>query len=161
VNYELSGLPLHILLVHAAIVMVPLTALCTAATLLWPKARRRLGLMTPVLGLLMLGLVFVTQQAGEWLLRRVAVTPAIAAHAADGRTLLPWAWALLFASLAAWAWHRLDVWAYLASRLGTWWGGVVAYVFMAAVLAVCVGITVDVVVIGEAGSRAVWGGLLG
>lgn len=160
-NYELNGLPLHILLVHAVIVMLPVTALCTAATLLWPAVRRRLGLLTPVSGLLSLVLVFVTQSAGEWLLLRVGPTPAILQHAADGRTLLPWAWALFGAALAAWLWHRLDAWAFLASRLGTFWGGLVACLFMAAVLAVCVGITVDVVVIGEAGTRAVWGGVLG
>lgn len=160
-SYEFNGLPLHILLVHAVIVMVPLAALCTVATLLWPAARRRLGAATPVLGLAAVVLVFFTQQAGDWLLARVGHTSAILAHAADGRTLLPWAWGLLAASLAAWLWHRLSIWARLAARWGTGWSAGVACVFMAAVLAVCVGITADVVVIGEAGTRAVWGGVLG
>jgi hypothetical protein len=160
-NYELNGLPLHILLVHAVIVMVPLAALCTAATLLWPAARRRLGVVTPILGVLSLGLVFLTRAAGQWLLLRVDVTPAIAAHAADGLTLLPWAWALLAASLASWAWHRLSLWPRLRMRLGATGAGIVTCLFGALVLAVCIGVTVDVAVIGEAGTRAVWGGLLG
>ncbi|WP_287931423.1 hypothetical protein [Arthrobacter sp.] len=160
-NYEFDGLPLHILLVHAVVVALPVTALCTAATMLWPAARRRLGMATPVLGLLCLALVFVTQRAGEWLLLRVAPTPAVLAHANDGRTLLPWAWALFGASLAGWLWHRLSMRRRIALRLGAGWGRAGAVVLAVAVLLACAGIVADVAVIGEAGSRAVWGGLLG
>ncbi|PYI66277.1 hypothetical protein CVV68_14730 [Arthrobacter livingstonensis] len=160
-NYEFNGLPLHILLVHAVVVALPVAALCTAATMLWPTARRRLGMATPLLGLVCPALVFVTQQAGEWLLLRVGHTPAILAHANDGRTLLPWAWALLGASLAAWLWHRVSMQKRIAVHLGTGWGRTAAVLLIVAVLAVCAGATADVVVTGEAGSRAVWGGVLG
>ncbi|MGA7204238.1 MAG: hypothetical protein WBX27_06370 [Specibacter sp.] len=160
-NYEFQGLPLHILLVHAVVVGLPVTALCTAATMVWPAARRRLGIVTPVLGLICVALVFVTQKAGEWLLLRVAQTPNIVAHANDGRTLLPWAWGLFGAAVAAWLWHRLAVRERITARLGARWAGAATVVLALAVLAVCAGITADVAVIGEAGSRAVWGGLLG
>jgi len=160
-NYEFDGLPLHILLVHAVVVMLPLAALCTAATMMWPWARRRLGLATPVLGLLTPALVILTQRAGEWLLVRVANTPAIVAHANDGRTLLPWAWALCGASVAAWLWHRLSVPQLLARKIGRRLGWAATFVLAAAVLFVCAGMLADVAIIGEAGSRAVWGGVLG
>lgn len=160
-NYELDGLPLHILLVHAVVVTLPVASLCTAATMLWPAARRRLGLATPLLGLLSPALVFVTQRAGEWLLLRVAPTPAVLAHANDGRTLLPWAWALFGASLAAWLWHRYALRRRIAVRLGRRWGLAATVLVTAAVLVACTGVLADVAIIGEAGSRAVWGGLLG
>jgi len=160
-NYEFNGLPLHILLVHAVVVMVPVAALCTVATLFWPLARRRLGLLTPVLGLLSLSLVFVTTKAGEWLLLRVGQTPAILAHANDGRTLLPWVWALSGASVAAWLWHRVSLHAWLALHIKPTAAWVVTLLFSLLVLGVCAGTIMDVLVIGEAGSRAVWGGLLG
>jgi hypothetical protein len=160
-NYEFDGLPLHILLVHAVVVMLPAAALFTAATMVWPWARRRLGLVTPVLGLLTPALVILTQRAGEWLLLRVANTPAIVAHANDGRTLLPWAWGLCGASLAAWLWHRLSVRQRLARKVGRGWGRAATILVAAAVLFACAGVLADVAVIGEAGSRAVWGGVLG
>ncbi|ALE05979.1 hypothetical protein AL755_11695 [Arthrobacter sp. ERGS1:01] len=160
-TYEFNGLPLHILLVHAVVVIVPLTALCTAATMVWPMARRRLGLLTPALGIACVALVFVTMKAGEWLLLRVAQTPAILQHANDGRTLLPWAWALMGAAIVAWFWHRLAMRARLRARIGPRFAATVAVLVTVAVLLACVGITADVAVIGEAGSRAVWGGLLG
>ncbi|WP_104091545.1 hypothetical protein [Arthrobacter sp. GMC3] len=160
-NYEFDGLPLHILLVHAVVVTLPVAALCTAATLLWPLARRRLGLVTPLLGLLCVPLVFVTQKAGEWLLLRVGQTPAILAHANDGRTLLPWAWALFGASIAAWLWHRASAHAWLAGRITPTGAWIVTVLFTLLVLGICTGTIMDVVVIGEAGSRAVWGGILG
>jgi hypothetical protein len=160
-TYEFNGLPLHILLVHAVVVGVPVAALCTLATMFWPAARRRLGVGTPVLALLCVALVFVTQQAGQWLLERVAQTPEIVAHANDGRTLLPWAWGMLGAALAAWLWHRFALRKRIGARFGTGWAVAVVVILGAAVLAVSVGIIVDVAVIGEAGSRAVWGGLLG
>lgn len=159
-NYEFDGLPLHILLVHAVVVMLPVTALCTAATMLWPGARRRLGVITPLLGLLCVPLVILTQKAGEWLLQQVRQSPAILAHANDGRTLLPWAWALFGASAAAWCWHHFSVRAWLARRIGPTAGWMVTALFALLVLGVCAGVSMDVVVIGEAGSRAVWGGLL-
>ncbi|NVM98039.1 hypothetical protein [Arthrobacter sp. SDTb3-6] len=70
-NYEFRGLPLHILLVQAVVVTLPVAALCTVATTLWPAVRRRPGLATPALHLPGLALVFITQRAGEWLLLRV------------------------------------------------------------------------------------------
>ena len=38
-----NGLPAHVLLVHAIVVLLPLSALLLALTALWPAARRRLA----------------------------------------------------------------------------------------------------------------------
>ena len=94
---EVNGLPLHVLLVHFVVVLVPLTAIAALLVPIWPAARRRLGIVVPLLALFDLVLVPIVTQAGEWLLARVPSTPLIQAHAALGRTLLPWVIAL-FAS---------------------------------------------------------------
>ena len=50
-EYEVNGLPLHVLLVHFIVVGVPLAALLTVLSALWPAARRRLGIITPLVAL--------------------------------------------------------------------------------------------------------------
>jgi len=155
-SYEFNGLPLHILVVHAVAVLMPLAALCTVLAVLWPSGRRRLGIITPILGLVQLILVFVAQQAGEWLLARVGQTPRITAHADDGLTLLPWAWGLFAASVLAWLWPKLGVGRRLRKRFGDTTARILILVAGILILAVCVGVTVDVVMVGEAGARAVW-----
>ena len=41
-DYVISGLPLHVLVVHGTVVIVPLAAVCTVLSIVWPAARRRL-----------------------------------------------------------------------------------------------------------------------
>jgi hypothetical protein len=103
IPYEIDGLPAHVLFIHAVVVLVPLTALLVVGTAVWPAARRRLGVAVPILALVMLGAVQLTISAGEWLIRRVPVTPLVRAHAhlADG--MLPWAIALAVVAIAVWA----------------------------------------------------------
>jgi hypothetical protein len=64
IDYEFNGLPVHILLVHLVVVLVPATALCLLLTAFWPAARRRLGFVTPLLALLALIAVPFTRAAG-------------------------------------------------------------------------------------------------
>src|ERR1700727_1437698 len=99
---EFAGLPLHVLLVHFVVVLVPLSALCTVASAVWPAARRRLGIVTPLLALAMLILVPVAIDAGQWLMERVPSTPLIRIHAALGNTLYPWTVALAIATVLQW-----------------------------------------------------------
>src|SRR5664279_1628894 len=113
---EVSGLPLHVLLVHAVIVLIPIAALLTVLSAVWPAARRRLGIVTPLVGLVTLILVPITTNAGEWLLARVHSTPLIQEHADLGTSMIGFAVGLAGASV------------------------------------------VQVVRVGEAGSRAVWTG---
>lgn len=159
-NYEFSGLPLHVLLVHAAIVMVPLAALCTALSVLWPAARRRLGVLPPVIALLALVLTAFTVQAGLWLFARVGVTPLIQSHVRLGNTLLPWVGGVFVLSIVQWLWTRQGASGTVAvrRRLGKAGYRIAAALIAVAVLGVCVGAIVDVTMIGEAGSRAVWEG---
>lgn len=59
------GLPAHILLVHAVVVLVPLAAIALVLCLLWPAARRRLVWPTLTLAVISAVLTPTTTQAGE------------------------------------------------------------------------------------------------
>jgi hypothetical protein len=156
-----AGLPLHILLVHAMVVLGPLTALAVLLHAFWPAARRRLGAVTPLGGLVVLVLTPITVQAGEYLQSVVGTTPALATHVERGLGLLPWSIALFAVALAEWAWWRFALGPAFAPRLtsGVRWGGTVVLWAGAAVIGV--GFIVEILLIGDSGARAVWGGVLG
>jgi hypothetical protein len=91
----LGGLPAHALLVHAVVVLVPLTAVLLVLVALWPAARERLNVLTAALAALALISVPLTTSAGEWLELHVPRTPLVHAHTHLGDTMLPWAIGLL------------------------------------------------------------------
>ncbi|HEV7470489.1 MAG TPA: hypothetical protein VGO23_12005 [Pseudonocardia sp.] len=114
IPYEINGLPAHVLVLHAVVVLVPLTSLVVVGTAFWSAARRRLGVAVPILALVTLGAVQLTINAGGWLIRRVPITPLVRAHAHLGDDMLPWAIALVVVAIAVWAQrflpsHRTDV----------------------------------------------------
>lgn len=149
---EVAGLPAHVLLVHAVIVLVPLAALAVVLGALWPAGRRRLGLLTPALAVVAAVLVPVTANAGEWLLPRVGGPPLAIVHAELGRTLWRWTTALALVALMQYLWHRHQ------ARRPEGSGGprVVAGVLLVAALGVSIGTTVRTVQVGDSGSRSVW-----
>lgn len=150
---EINGLPAHVLLVHGIIVLIPLAAVMTILSAVWPAARRRLGIFTPLVALAALILVPVATNAGEWLAARVANTSLVKEHIELGDTMLWFAIGLFVAALLAWGVPTL-----ITRRSGQapppWVGVVVAVV--AVVLAGAS--VVQVVRVGEAGSKAVWSG---
>jgi len=160
-DYEFNGLPLHVLLVHFVVVVVPVAALCTVLAAAWPAARRRLGIVTPIIALGALIAVPITTQAGEWLQARVGHTELVAAHAALGTTLLPWAVATFLVAAIQWFWFRFVTApdARFASRVsGKSPRLAITLVLAAAVAVLAVGSVLTVVQIGESGVRAIWTG---
>lgn len=81
-----NGLPAHILLVHAIVVLLPLAALLLVLTAVWPAARRRFAGPNAILSVLVVALVPVTTSAGEWLEHRVAETALLRDHTELGDT---------------------------------------------------------------------------
>lgn len=160
IDWEFNGLPLHVLIVHAVVIVVPLAALCALLTAFWPAARRRLGIVTPLVALAALVLVPVAVQAGEWLQSRlVNVSPLLGAHTSLGKTMLPWVIALFLATALQWVWYRYIAaeGARFASALPNRRGRLVATIVLdLVVLASAIGAVVTVALIGESGSRAVW-----
>jgi len=150
---EINGLPVHVLLVHAVVVMIPIAALLTVLSALWPAARRRLGIITPLVALIALILVPITVNAGQWLQDRLPNAPLIAAHAELGETLLWFAIGLFVASLIAWG---IPTMLTRRSRQAPApWVGVVVAVVAVAMAGASV---VQVFRVGESGSLAVWSG---
>jgi len=144
----INGLPAHPLLVHAVVVLLPLAALAVVLHAVWPAARRRLGMVTPLLCLASLVLVPITTHAGEKLEHTMGGTnELLERHAELGDQVLPWAIALTVVGLAQWA-------------LGRWspMGPVVRIPVGLVSVAVAVVATVVLVRAGDAGAQAVWGG---
>jgi len=150
---EINGLPAHILLVHAVVILIPLAALLTVLSAVWPAARRRLGIITPLTALVALILVPVATNAGEWLQARVHNTPLISAHVDLGGTMLYFAAGLFVAALIAWGVPTLLT--RNSRKAPPPWVGVVVAVIAVALAGASV---VQVVRVGESGSKAVWTG---
>ncbi|MDQ1745228.1 MAG: hypothetical protein QOE23_3567 [Pseudonocardiales bacterium] len=151
---KFNGLPTHVLLVHVVVVMVPLAALLAVLSALWPKARLRLGLLTPLAALVAVAFVPVTTNAGEWLQEHVENTELVRRHVHMGDGLLVWAGLLFVLSAALWA---IDV---AAARHWSLPAAVVTRTTRVALSAVLCAVAVVAVVqvyrIGDSGARAAW-----
>jgi len=163
----INGLPAHVLLVHAIVVLLPLTALLLVLTAVWPAARARLAGPNALLSLLVVALVPITTSAGEWLERRVTETPLLHDHTELGDTAIWVALPLAVMTLIVWWRNREatgangDVLAsarsprrsYLAPR-----SAAVTRV-IAVVAVVLAGAAVyDIYLIGDSGAKASWTG---
>jgi hypothetical protein len=102
----INGLPAHVLLIHVVVVLVPLGALFTALSAVWPAARRKLGFISPLTCLIAFLFVPITIHAGRWLQQREHFTGALGAaiqkHANLGATFWIYALLLLIVSAAVW-----------------------------------------------------------
>ncbi len=152
IDWVVGGLPVHVLIVHLTVVIIPLAALCALLAAFWPAARRRLGMVTPLLALVALLVVPVTILAGQWLHARVAHTPAIEHHAALGPLMLWWVIGLFIATVGQYIWHRTSARLNGGPRIVG--GLLITFVVVVA----AVGSVVMVAIVGEAGAAAVWTG---
>ncbi|MEU6006101.1 DUF2231 domain-containing protein [Streptomyces sp. NPDC047453] len=147
-----NGLPAHVLLVHAVVVLVPLSALALVLCALWPHAARRLGPVLPLLALVTLVSVPLTTQAGEWLERHVSGDALVRRHAELGDGLLPWALGLFVLAAGVWWMSRRTP----APDGGTRAGSVLRVAAVALSVVVAAGAVVDVYRIGDSGAKAAW-----
>lgn len=164
-----NGLPAHVLLVHAVVVLVPLTSLLVVLVAVWPAARARWAGLTAVLALVTLVAVPLTTEAGEWLEHRLPHSELIEAHAHLGDTMLPWAIGLAVVALAVVARSRLigrarregpgTMTAPRAQRAaGAVSGTAVTVVIAVLAVGVAAGSVVTVYRIGDSGATASWTG---
>jgi len=147
----ISGIPAHALLVHAIVVLVPLTALLEILCAFWPAARRRFVWLVLAMSAVTLVLTPLTTSAGEWLLQQGGPPrPILQEHVERGEWMIYFSVAMLIVAvlLAAlhWAEGRSD-----APRR------VAAAALAVVALAVGVSSIITVVRIGDAGAQAVWG----
>ena len=102
-----NGLPAHILLVHAVVVLLPLAAFLLVLTTLWEPARRRLAAGNAILSILVVIIVPVTTSAGEWLERRVPQSEVLHEHTELGDTAIWYAIAIAILAVVVW-WRQLE-----------------------------------------------------
>lgn len=142
---EINGLPLHPLVVHAAVVFGPLAAL-TALAYLVPRWREKVRWPMVVLALVATASVVLAYLSGNDLLDNrpeLGRIPALQTHE-DRAGILLWT-TLGFGVVAA---------------VSGWWGGRsgAVRILLDVLLGVgAVAVLVLVVLTGDAGSRAVWG----
>ena len=144
------GLPVHVLLVHATVVVLPVAATLLVATVLVPRLRVWAGPLPLLLAVASLVLVPMTTASGENLERAIGTSPAINDHAALGEMVIWWALGLVAVAAVSYAmrlrgreprrWMRVAV---------TVLGGVVG-----------IGALVQVVLTGHSGAEAVWSGVV-
>jgi hypothetical protein len=183
---QINGLPAHVLLVHVVVVLIPVASLLVVLSAWWPAARRRLGLATPVLAVLSLAIVPVTTNAGQWLKDRLPANAATERHAELGGGMLIWVVGLAIVGVATYVIGLMsDRQARAAAQVGTeqrvpvgagaaesqpgpsgaaqparrapmFAVGIVVAVLSTAVAA---GTVVQVVRVGDSGSKSVWSGV--
>ncbi|MDR2997694.1 MAG: hypothetical protein LBU78_06205 [Microbacterium sp.] len=153
-GFRIAGLPLHPLLVHATVVLTPLTALAVALAAVWSAARRRLGWAPPVAAAVVAGLVPITVLAGQNLASIVGYSPAILQHEALGLMLSPWTIALLITAIAAAWWDRMRP---RLRREHPTTARILGLLVPTAAVVAAAGTIVVTVLTGDAGARIVWG----
>lgn len=151
----IHGLPAHPLLVHFLVVLMPLACLAVVLHALWPAARARLGIVTPLAALVSLVLVPITTQAGESFQRMLnaETNPLVRRHQELADQLLPWALALFVVASLEWASWRFVADGVVATRWARIGLAVVSIV-------VAVGTAVLLARIGDAGAKATWSGVV-
>jgi hypothetical protein len=162
---EIAGLPLHPLVVHAAVTLVPISALVSVAFAVVPRWRWLLRWPAGVLAVLAAVVAWVSRLSGNalledrpFLLDSPQLRDQIERHQQLGELLslvsLPYAVLVL---LAAWSLAGTTA---LASGRGARESRLPAVekkVLPALVVLAALGVLVLVVLTGDAGSRAVWG----
>lgn len=146
-----AGLPAHALLVHAIVVLAPLTALLEILCAFWPAARRRFVWLVLALATVNLVLTPLTVSAGEWLYNRESAhSPILETHEERGEWMIYFSIALLVVAIALAVLHVLSA---RSEKPRT------AAAIVVAVVALAVGAStiVQVVRIGHSGTEAKWG----
>jgi hypothetical protein len=151
----INGLPAHILLVHAVVVFVPLSALSLIAAVTRPSAAQRLGVWRPAVSVVALVSVLAAMNAGGWLQNHVANTELVRDHTRIAGQLWPFSAAVALLSILVW--HFKARATAPDAALGHQGGGMSLTVIVAILsVAVALGSIVQVVRIGDSGSRAAW-----
>jgi uncharacterized membrane protein len=137
-----NGLPIHPLVVHGVVVLLPLAIVGTIAIAVRPSWRAKYGLLVLIATVIATALIPVSTQSGEQLEKRVG-NPG--EHAELGDQLLWFALPLLV----------LAIMLVVLDRYGTQ-GGLTTVVSVLAVIA-AVAAGVQCFRVGDSGARAAWG----
>ncbi len=154
-DYSIAGMPLHPLLVHATVVIVPAAALSVLLAAAWPRFRRWAGPLP--LGLALAGLVLdpLSTASGESLEHQVGESALIEQHSELAEGLLPWLIVLVVMAAALYGWHWRQRRRELENEAPSARAWVPVVISVLAVVA-ALGTSVQVVLIGHSGAKATW-----
>ena len=154
-----GDLPLHVLVIHAAVVVLPVSALVAIVYAAVPKWRWLLRWPTLLLGVGSLVLAFVSKESGEAFVKAKPALNQIIKEHQDHGELLFW-FSLVFAVVAVAAAFLLTGPSALASGRGARTGGrrPLELVVSAAMVVIAVMLVVQTIRTGDAGAKAVWDG---
>jgi uncharacterized membrane protein len=150
-----NGLPLHPLVVHAVVVLLPLAVLGTVALVVRPSWRQSYGWLLVGVSAVATVLIPVATQSGEALEKQVGDPGK---HATLGDQLIWFAIPLLVLDVI---WVLLGRRTAAAERSGSGVSTPAALTWGVAVLALVAAVAAGVQVyrVGDSGARAAWGGL--
>ncbi|HEU5469078.1 MAG TPA: DUF2231 domain-containing protein [Actinophytocola sp.] len=147
-----NGLPLHALVVHFVVVLLPLAVLGAVVVALWPAARARFGWLVVGAAAVATILVPIATDSGEKLETRLPRSDQIDDHQDLGQQLIWFALLFLVAVAALMVVHEVG------RRREVSWGKVATIAVAVVTIGASVATGVHVFRVGEAGSRAVWEG---
>ncbi|WP_432939929.1 DUF2231 domain-containing protein [Kribbella sp. CA-253562] len=156
-----GDLPLHVLVIHAAVVLLPVAALLAIAFAVVPRWRWLLRWPALLLGLGALVVAYVAKESGEAFVAAIPeLEPAVKVHEERG-DLLFW-YVLVFAVLVVAAFLLLAGPSALASGKGAkaTKSRPLELVISAAIVVVGVLVIYQTIRTGDAGAKAVWDGQL-
>jgi hypothetical protein len=147
---ELFGLPAHPLVVHAAVVLLPLAALATLIAAAVPRLRRHWGPVALAVALAATLAVGLAQGSGEELEEQVDETALVEEHTEKGETVLPWAIAVTVAAAV------VTVAPLVVRRRPTLPAKTVTAALVVAALITGAGAVWTVADVGHSGAKATW-----
>ncbi len=146
----LGGIPVHPLVVHAVVVLIPLAALGVMAISVVPRWRERFGVLVVAAAAVSTALVPLATESGETLEETVGESAQLERHAELGEGMIWGAIPLLVIAVALW---------WLGRQAGKdqpppRWLTIIVPILGVVVAAVAL---VQVVLIGHSGAKSVWG----
>jgi glucan phosphoethanolaminetransferase (alkaline phosphatase superfamily) len=141
------GLPLHPLVVHATVVVVPTAAIVLVLSLVWPRFRAWAGVLPLALAAASVVLAPLSTSTGEGLQHMVGESQLVREHAQLGEMLVWWCVGMLAVAAAAW-WFRRSR-PHLSRGIAT--------TLVVAGTVVSLGTLVQTALIGHSGAKAAWG----
>ena len=142
----ISGLPVHPLIIHFAVVIVPLAALALIASIASSKFRSRFGVVSILAIVAAVPLAFIAKESGESLAERVGITER---HQSLGAIFPLWVFVLAFAAV---------MWFVLSRRSGR---VALTRIVGIVVIALSVVVTTLTFLVGHSGAEATWAKLMG
>ncbi|GLY33820.1 DUF2231 domain-containing protein [Kineosporia sp. NBRC 101731] len=154
-----AGLPLHPLIVHASVVMIPIAAITVLGSALSARFRGWAGPVPLLLTAASLVLYPISTESGESLEQVVGHEPLIEKHAELADGLLPWLIVLAVAAVAVtWCWWReRSERSEGRDEQDSTTGRVVLVAVAALSLVAAIGTGQQVVRIGHSGAESAWG----